>query len=95
MADPFETLGFEPNFALNLADLEKRHRELSRALHPDRHSGSSAGDRRHALGKAIEVNEAFRVLKDPVRRAEALLGLRGVRLQEGKETRKRRRILHS
>ena len=38
-----------------------------------------------ALGRAIEVNEAFRVLKDPVRRAEALLSLRGVQSGEGKE----------
>lgn len=38
-----------------------------------------------ALGRAIEVNEAFRILKDPVRRAEALLALRGVHSGEGKE----------
>lgn len=38
-----------------------------------------------ALGRAIEVNEAFRVLKDPVRRAEALLARRGVPSGEGKE----------
>ncbi len=38
-----------------------------------------------ALGRAIEVNEAFRTLKDPVRRAEALLMLRGVQSGEGKE----------
>ena len=38
-----------------------------------------------ALGRAIEVNEAFRVLKDPVRRAEALLARRGVASGEGKE----------
>jgi len=38
-----------------------------------------------ALGRAIEVNEAFRVLKDPVRRAEALLSLRGVQSGEGRE----------
>jgi len=38
-----------------------------------------------ALGRAIEVNEAFRILKDPVRRAEALLARRGVPSGEGKE----------
>jgi len=38
-----------------------------------------------ALGRAIEVNEAFRILKDPVRRAEAILAVRGVRSGEGKE----------
>ena len=83
--DPFEALGTEPIFDLDLASLEQRHRDLSRALHPDRHATSGAGERRMALGRAIEVNEAFRTLKDPVRRAEALLARRGVQSGEGKE----------
>src|SRR6188768_4067233 len=83
--DPFETLGVEPVFGLDLTILEQRHRDLSRALHPDRHAASGAAERRMALGRAIEVNEAYRVLKDPVRRAEALLSLRGVATGEGKE----------
>lgn len=82
MSDPFSLLGLEPRFDLDLAAAEVRHRELSRALHPDRHAGSSAGERRQALSKAIEVNDALRVLKDPVRRAEALLHRSGVRLAE-------------
>jgi molecular chaperone HscB len=83
--DPFETLGLEPMFGLDLVELERRHRDLSRALHPDRHTASGASQRRMALGRAIEVNEAFRILKDPVRRGEALLARRGVASGEGKE----------
>jgi molecular chaperone HscB len=73
VTDPFSTLGFEPVFDLDSALLERRHRELSRALHPDRYAGRPASERRDALGRAIEVNHAFRRLKDPVGRAEALL----------------------
>jgi molecular chaperone HscB len=83
--DPFEALGLEPAFGLDLVALEQRHRDLSRALHPDRYAASGAAERRLALGRAIEVNEAFRHLKDPVRRAEALLARRGVHTGEGKE----------
>jgi molecular chaperone HscB len=83
--DPFEALGVEPVFSLDLAVLEQRHRDLSRALHPDRYAAAGAAERRMALGRAIEVNEAFRNLKDPVRRAEALLAKRGVQSGEGKE----------
>jgi molecular chaperone HscB len=83
--DPFEALGVEPAFALDMAVVEQRHRDLSRALHPDRHASSGASERRLALGRAIEVNEAFRILKDPVRRAQALLARRGVATGEGKE----------
>ena len=75
----------EPEFGLDLSLLEQRHRDLSRALHPDRHAASGAAERRMALGRAIEVNEAFRALKDPVRRAQALLARRGVQSGEGKE----------
>jgi len=83
--DPFEALGVEPAYGLDLGLLEQRHRDLSRALHPDRHAAAGAAERRMALGRAIEVNEAFRTLKDPVRRAEALLARRGVQSGEGKE----------
>lgn len=77
MSDPFETLGFEPAFELDPAALEARQRELGRALHPDRYAGRPSGERQQALGRAIAVNEAVRALRDPVRRAEALLARRG------------------
>jgi molecular chaperone HscB len=85
MKDPFDTLGVEPRFDLDLAALELRHRELSKALHPDRYSGAPAAERRLALSRAIDVNEAFRVLKDPVRRAEALLQRAGAAVGETSE----------
>jgi molecular chaperone HscB len=82
VTDPFETLGFEPVFDLDPALLERRHRELSRALHPDRYAGRPASERREALGRAITVNQAFRALKDPVARAEALLVRHGKVVEE-------------
>jgi molecular chaperone HscB len=81
--DPFATLGVSRTFAVDLAALEKTHRELSRALHPDRYVGASPSERRAALAKAVEVNEAWRIVRDPIRRADALLALSGVRTGEG------------
>jgi molecular chaperone HscB len=72
MTDAFDTLGVAPTFDLDLGRVERLHRELSRTLHPDRHVGKPAGERRVVLNKAIEVNEAWRTLRDPVKRAEAL-----------------------
>jgi molecular chaperone HscB len=80
--DPFATLGLPRTFDVDLASAERSHRELSRALHPDRYVGSIATERRQALSRAVEVNEAWRVVRDPVRRAEALLALRGVDVAE-------------
>jgi molecular chaperone HscB len=82
MPDPFETLGVEPRFDLDLGHLERRHRDLSRALHPDRYAGAPAAERRLALSKAIAVNEAWRILRDPIRRAEALMRRSGVEVGE-------------
>ncbi len=83
--DPFTTLGIARSYDVDLAALEKTHRELSRALHPDRYVGASASERRSALAKAVDVNEAWRIVRDPIRRAEALLTLSGVLVGEGRE----------
>jgi molecular chaperone HscB len=71
--DAFATLGIAPAFDVDLAAVEKVHRELSRALHPDKYIGASPSERRAALTKAVEVNEAWRVVRDPLKRADALL----------------------
>ncbi len=76
--DPFATLGLPRRFALDEKQAEARHRELSRTLHPDRYAASAAAERRMALSRAIEVNEAWRSIKDPIRRAEAVLRLEGL-----------------
>ncbi len=80
--DPFDTLGVEARFDLDLRALEQRHRDLSKALHPDRYTGAPSAERRIALSRAIDVNESLRVLKDPVRRAEALLSRAGAAVGE-------------
>jgi molecular chaperone HscB len=78
MPDPFTLLGVEPRYDLDLRALERQHRELSRVLHPDRYVARTPAERRAALGRAIQVNQAWRALRDPVARAEALLETLGV-----------------
>jgi molecular chaperone HscB len=78
-------LGLARSFDVDVAAVEKTHRDLSRALHPDKFVGAGAGERRLALAKAVEVNEAWRAVRDPIRRAEALLRLAGVAVGEGGE----------
>ncbi len=85
MIDPFDTLGIPPRFDIDLAAVEQRYRDLSRVLHPDKHVGAGPAERRMALGKAVEVNEAWRVVRDPIHRAEALLRRGGVDVREGEE----------
>ncbi len=83
--DPFELLGTPRRFDVDVSSLEKTHRELSRALHPDKFAQATASERRAALEKAASVNEAWRTLRDPIRRAEALFRLADVPVGEDKE----------
>ena len=92
-SDPFDVLGAPPRFDLDASELARLHRELSRALHPDRYVGAPAAERRMALSRAVEVNEAFRALRDPVRRAEALAARHGIATGDGNEPRPTQELL--
>ena len=75
--DKFAALGFKPSFD-EPEGLDEGFRALSRKLHPDRFARASAQERRYSLGQTTRLNEAYKTLKDPVRRAEHLLRLRGI-----------------
>src|SRR5919201_5767742 len=76
--DKFATLGFQPSFD-EPAGLDERFRALSRKLHPDRFARAAPQERRYSLEQTTRLNEAYKTLKDPVRRAEHLLQLRGIK----------------
>jgi len=86
MEDPFALLGAPRRYDLDLDTVEKSHRELSRALHPDKFTQAGASERKDALGKAADVNEAWRIVRDPLRRAEALFSLAGIAVAEDNKT---------
>ncbi|HVJ80124.1 MAG TPA: Fe-S protein assembly co-chaperone HscB [Planctomycetia bacterium] len=73
----FATLGLPERFKLDPEDLEIRHLRRSREVHPDAGEldDPAAQLERHHLSAAL--NEAHRVLSDPVLRAEHLLALHG------------------
>lgn len=79
---PFDWLGLPVTFALDPNQIAEAHRAQSRVLHPDRHRDKPAGERRMLLERAMQVGEAFRVLRDPARRALCLLELAGHDVQQ-------------
>ncbi len=81
--NPFEIFGLAPAFRVDAAALDARFRELSKVVHPDRHARGGPAERRAALSRAIDVNAAYRVLRDPVKRGEALLALHGRAPEDG------------
>jgi len=82
----FALFGLPARFELDETELAMRYRELQRAVHPDRYAGGSPLERRLALQRAAQINEAFQVLKDPLRRARYLLSLHGVETGEESNT---------
>ena len=66
--------------------LESAFREVQSAVHPDRFAAAPEQQRRLAMQMATLVNEAYRVLRDPARRAEYLCSLNGVSLEAESNT---------
>jgi molecular chaperone HscB len=77
-ADYFAVLGVARSFAVDEVLLEQRYKELTKVLHPDRFARSDPRARRASLERSVQLNEAWRCLKDPIRRAEYLLSLHGI-----------------
>ena len=73
--DPFAVFGMAPAVDLERSALEARYLELSRACHPDHHADAGADAQLELLTQAAAVNEAYRILRDRWRRAEALVAL--------------------
>jgi molecular chaperone HscB len=78
----FEFFGLEPKLALDIQALQKRFYELSRQLHPDRYGRRPERERQYSLEATAILNDAWRVLRDPVERAEYVLDRNGYHIAE-------------
>jgi molecular chaperone HscB len=82
-ASKFAILGVPERFDLTSDELERRFRELSLKLHPDRFARAPAAERVKAMSRSTALNDAYRTLRSPVGRAEHLLELAGKPLGAG------------
>ena len=73
----FEVFGLPRVLSLDLKALEKTFHELSRKYHPDYFTTAPAEERQRALQMTAALNDAYRTLRHPVRRAEHLLEIEG------------------
>ena len=79
--DRFAVLGVPRRFSVDLDAAEGSFKKLSRQVHPDRFATADPRARKAALSRTVQLNEAWRTLKDPMRRAEYLLELAGFGLK--------------
>lgn len=71
------------SFDLDSGRLEQRYKELQRRLHPDRFTIHSELEREYSDQQAALVNQAYDVLKRPLRRAHYILQHQGLGACEG------------
>src|ERR1700678_11080 len=80
--DYFTFFGFPRKLNLDTAALEKEFYALSRKLHPDVFGQADDQERAWSLEQSSRLNDAYRALKDPIKRTEYLLRLEGIELEE-------------
>jgi len=77
--DYFALFGLRRKLCLDAAELEKRFHQLSWKLHPDNFVRAGKYERELSLDRASQLNDAYRVLRDPISRVEYLLAREGMR----------------
>lgn len=74
----FQLFNIEASFDVDLKQLSQAYQTLQKAVHPDRFAHASSQDQLLAVQKSAEINDGYQTLKQPLKRAEYLLVLRGV-----------------
>ncbi len=80
--DYFTFFGFPRKLNLDASELEKEFYALSRRLHPDLFAQANPDERAFSLEQSSMLNDAYRTLKDPIKRTQYLLRLEGIELEE-------------
>jgi molecular chaperone HscB len=78
--DDFTLFGLSQRFEQQRSDIDARWKALQTEVHPDRFAADGAAAQRMAMQWAVRVNEAYRHLKDPLKRAAELCRLHGLRI---------------
>jgi len=81
-ADYFSYFGLPPKLNLDVPRLERDFYRLSRRLHPDLNARAGSQEQQWSLEQSSLLNDAYRTLRDPIKRTQYLLKLEGVELEE-------------
>ena len=77
--DYFAIFGLPRKLWIEMNALEQKFLQLSWKLHPDNFVNAPETERELSLKRSSELNDAYRVLRDPVGRVEYLLGIENMR----------------
>lgn len=71
----FQKFNLETEFQIDLSDLENKYLKLQQQFHPD-----LATDQTEAEINSILINQAYQILKNPIKRSIYLLQLQGINI---------------
>jgi molecular chaperone HscB len=77
--DYFAVFGLPRKLWLEMPLLEEKFLQLSWKVHPDNFVNASDQERELSLKRSSELNDAYRILRDPLARVEYLLEIEGQR----------------
>ncbi len=84
MINFFELFGFKDEYEIDKDKLEDKYLALQMQHHPDRAVGKPDAEKQKFLQKSADINEAYQVLSDDVKRAESLLESKGILVNKEK-----------
>ena len=76
--DHFTRLDVSRSFEVGEKILELAYYSKQRMLHPDIFIRKSEQEKKYSMGHAVDLNNAYETLKSPLKRAEYLLKLEGI-----------------
>ena len=80
--DYYQVFGLDRKLGVDTPALEREFHRLSRKLHPDRFARATAQEQEWSLAATALLNDAYRILRDPIQRTEYLLKLSGLKIGE-------------
>ena len=84
--DYFTLFGLSPNYTIDSEQLTCRFQDLQRQYHPDRFATCSEQEKMQSLQQAATINAAYQALRHPLKRAEYMLLLQGIDINNEQHT---------
>ena len=74
----FEIFQLPIQFNINEKKLDENYRLILKSIHPDRFVNATDTEKTQSLLKSTEINDAYKVLKNPIERIEYLLKINNI-----------------
>jgi molecular chaperone HscB len=85
-SNDFQLFGIPEQHALNTSELDAKWKALQREAHPDKFAAQGAAAQRIAMQWSVRINEGYKRLKDPLKRAAYICELRGAAINAENNT---------